>query len=159
MRAGHEGVGGQAPDVSRMDAIAGVVGTALVAGGIYLIYWLLKAAGPAVGWAIKATYFAVPVLVLTLAAVLFWFRVKARKYYGVSEVGAGILIGVLGTLQATHWKGTTVRSLLEQNELLPIALAIFSAIFIVVRGFDNIREGSKPELKAISPTTDVVPAN
>lgn len=122
-----------------------VLGMLLIVPGLIALYtfiaFMIWALAHAVGWAVNLTMVAIPLAILATGASLFWFRIRKRYYYGLGEVGAGLVLGVLGTMQATHWTGTTIAALFRQNELLPVALALGSAIFIVVRGFDNMREG------------------
>ncbi len=99
-------------------------------------YFLIRAA--------SVTASAIPMFALATGFVLFRFRCKARLVHGILEIAAGLTLSVSGTMKATEWKATATAVLLRSDQLLPVVLAVASAIFIVVRGCDNIREARRP---------------
>lgn len=80
-----------------------------------------------------------------LGGALFAFRNWRRKWYGASEVAAGLIIAFY---IAVDKKLTTMGSVLHSENSLAAILGLASAVYVVVRGLDNIKVGSEEKLKA-----------
>jgi hypothetical protein len=79
---------------------------------------------------------------LSIAVVLYMIRREARLVYGIMEALFGI-----GTILGTLLNLIAIQSRIEQNQLFAgqdrftAFFLIFAAIYVLVRGFDNVGEG------------------
>lgn len=74
----------------------------------------------------------VALLLLSVSAALFFFRLKARFFFGLSEALVGFVIGI--------WKTPEVADPTTWN-LDVIFVMVTASIFLIVRGFDNMYAG------------------
>lgn len=72
------------------------------------------------------------VLTLYLGGLLFFFRLRLRSTYGITEATAGVLV------VAHRISGERIAQLLDPNLLF---LILTAGIYLVVRGFDNVHQG------------------
>lgn len=74
----------------------------------------------------------VPMMVaaMSIGLVLFWFRKSDRALYGIAEIGFGVM-----TAGYAAWS--------PDANILPRVLALGAAVYIVVRGLDNIDAGKQ----------------
>ncbi|MEB2774560.1 hypothetical protein SYJ56_04540 [Algoriphagus sp. D3-2-R+10] len=72
-------------------------------------------------------------IILAIGLAIFYFRFHLRALYGLIEVVLGIIIGT-----------AKVSENLEKLESSSFYIAMLTAsIYLVVRGFDNMHQGSK----------------
>lgn len=76
---------------------------------------------------------AIAVYVLVGGAVLFWFREKARRCYGATEVIVGMAIAAYKIPQTPDIQETFI-------------IAMTGGLYLVVRGLDNIKQGKGSDL-------------
>lgn len=108
--------------------LAGVVGIAALVQFAVLIYW-----------SISTFWFAL--VALPIAWGLFALRCSQRSFYGLVEVIVGI-VTVLNAFPGVKALWEAVRSMgVGQATQSSPALAIVAAIYIIIRGLDNIDQG------------------
>lgn len=118
-----------------------IPGGAIVCGIIYYAGWaVLKDGYLWIQTLVTPRVFAyavTPTAVLITGYVLFSFRTHARFFYGIAEALVGVFVAMLRIPSAGGdpfaWDST-------------IYLAMLTAgVFLVVRGFDNMQTGLKPD--------------
>lgn len=75
-------------------------------------------------------------LVFVIGWVLYSFRQKRKRMYGVLEIISGLL---LAGYSIAHW---SVKELLGRSDSFAILLGLLSSVYVVVRGFDNMAADS-----------------
>lgn len=113
---------------------------ALVFGALY--YSLAASAYDFVKWLIQqwdqpyTGPFLVSAAVLLAGMGLYWFRVRFRAVYGLTEVLVGISVASYKYIEASKGAHPTVSA----NPSLLIAL-LTAGVYLVVRGLDNMQQG------------------
>lgn len=77
------------------------------------------------------------ILVLTAGILLWWFRLTARFWYGLVEVGIGLCVAFFQIRSISP--GVAI---LDRRVLLALLTA---AVYLVVRGIDNMHQGAISE--------------
>lgn len=114
-------------------AVVGVVGGAVYYGlyvtGLSLLRWLQGGTfRPGTGSA------AVVAILAGLAGLtLFWFRLRMRALYGLSEVAAGLSIAA--------WRGFNQAGAGVPGSAEFYVAILTASIYLVVRGLDNVYQG------------------
>jgi hypothetical protein len=133
-----------------------VVGLILGVPGAFVIgYAILGEAATKIG-----NYNAIIVSIigiLFLGVALYIFRRKYRALYGYFEILTALALGGLTVARTVHFRPVTFADLLKSPDSLTTLLGLFSSIYIVVRGLDNISEGrkySENKSSEISPSDD-----
>jgi hypothetical protein len=105
------------------------IGVIIIVGLLLLLTWALIKSD-AIGRQISLLS---PIIVAAstciAGAILYWFRSQRRLAYGIAEIGVGVLIATLDAGSNS-----------EPNYDIEI-LKLLSALYIVVRGFDNVTKG------------------
>jgi hypothetical protein len=143
MLMSHWVIGGARPLNRKMMAAlflyvpGGAIGCGIIyyAGWVALkdgYFWLQTVVPPR-----AFAYVVTPPAVLIVGYVLFSFRAHARFFYGLTEALVGVSVAILRVPAAGGdpfaWDST-------------IYLAMLTAgVFLVVRGFDNMQSGLKPD--------------
>lgn len=74
---------------------------------------------------------------------LYVFRRKFRAWYGFFEVISALILAGVTIARPIHYKSTSFVDFLNSPDSLPTLLGLASAVYIVVRGIDNIFEAVK----------------
>ncbi len=84
------------------------------------------------------------VVMFLLGVALFVFRRKHRKWYGVFEIVSGLILAgyTLARFVSFDLRVSFLDFLLTRDSL-PTLLGLLSAVYIIVRGMDNIDEAIK----------------
>ncbi|MDO8385078.1 MAG: hypothetical protein Q7T13_01595 [Polaromonas sp.] len=100
----------------------------LLAAPIDLVYWLLEK------WTWRFGSIAIIATATLIAgSALFYFRLKARCMYGLSEALAGLSIASYKFVEIGE-----SRALTDPNFFMVVLTA---GVYLVVRGFDNVQQG------------------
>jgi hypothetical protein len=75
-----------------------------------------------------------------LAGMLYFLRRRRRLLYGLVEVAAGIA-ALVSTYPAVRQTCGTFAETCQQIPLYIILLGMLTAVYILIRGFDNIAQG------------------
>jgi hypothetical protein len=77
-----------------------------------------------------------------IGCALFFIRKKYLICYGVFEVITAIVIASFTIFKATNMQpSATFDALMHQSDALVTLIGLFSSVYIVVRGLDNIEKG------------------
>lgn len=86
----------------------------------------------------KWSHQSLTIIFIALASLLFYFKLKAQLLYGIFETGFAF---------AVVWTATEKINLTE-NAAMTVWLALGSAVYLVVRGFNNTYDGYKKFIEA-----------
>lgn len=86
--------------------------------------------------------------ILMTGLLLFGMRRGARLWYGMLEIVSALFIGWFTVTHALHIRHVTFAQFVQSPNSLSTLLGLVSSIYIVVRGLDNVAEGSKQHKEA-----------
>ena len=134
--------------VASIGGLSGVGARRVEAGGRPLD---ARDADERMGWMISVTTYVVPpfehqpilyiLFGVTISALLYWCRSRFQWFYGLIEIIVGLFLMVL-SLQVT--RGSFSSDFSNDFDTFHYAVTIttyLGAIFVMVRGCDNIRQG------------------
>jgi hypothetical protein len=108
-----------------------VLGAAFFAAARTLLHWVWT--GLKTGAAMYGPKIIVVGALLALALVLYVFRDRKPKYYGLVEIGFGITMGINALFSHPAPNGADTIS----NQSMQMFLGATGAVYLIVRGMDN----------------------
>jgi hypothetical protein len=126
--------------------------------GFYIMYWHELPDAVEESHLTPIAFTAVMILIL-ISTILYWLRENLRIVYGLIEIAAAIALMYVGIIQAGDYTIQyyyTLFSLpLEDRKVqflaaptgLPTALQLATAVYVFVRGLDNIGQSLTPDAR------------
>jgi hypothetical protein len=81
---------------------------------------------------------------IVIAATLFWVRERHQIFYGVTEVVAGLFVLAGGYSNGRGAFTSGFAEAFQQFQWSVVVISTLGAVYIMIRGFDNIKRGLSP---------------